>query len=102
MQLLLLLIASPIEDSVLNLCSPALGSGLMEHDRLSRWALLQPERLLRNSPSASPDGTQRVADVRAPTPRCLGDWVTGYGEHAYEARYRQAIELTSLDYQTLR
>jgi hypothetical protein len=32
---------------------------------------------------------------------CLGDWLA-YGERAYVGRYRQAIEQTSLDYQTLR
>ena len=33
--------------------------------------------------------------------RCLGDWLI-FGEQAYAGRYRDAIELTSLDYQTLR
>lgn len=32
---------------------------------------------------------------------CLGDWLL-YGEEAYCGRYRDAIEQTSLDYQTLR
>ncbi len=32
---------------------------------------------------------------------CLGDWLV-YGETAFNGRYRQAIEETSLDYQTLR
>ena len=32
---------------------------------------------------------------------CLGDWLV-YGEAAFNGRYRDAIELTSLDYQTLR
>jgi hypothetical protein len=32
---------------------------------------------------------------------CLGDWLV-YGESAFSGRYRDAIELTSLDYQTLR
>ena len=32
---------------------------------------------------------------------CLGDWLI-YGEDAYDGRYRDAIEQTSLDYQTLR
>jgi hypothetical protein len=32
---------------------------------------------------------------------CLGDWLA-YGEVAYTGRYRDAIESTSLDYQTLR
>jgi hypothetical protein len=32
---------------------------------------------------------------------CLGDWLV-YGEAAFSGRYRDAIELTSLDYQTLR
>jgi hypothetical protein len=32
---------------------------------------------------------------------CLGDWLT-YGEETYNGRYRDAIEQTSLEYQTLR
>jgi len=32
---------------------------------------------------------------------CLGDWLV-YGESAFTGRYREAIERTSLDYQTLR
>jgi hypothetical protein len=32
---------------------------------------------------------------------CLGDWLV-FGERAYTGRYQQAIEQTSLDYQTLR
>jgi hypothetical protein len=32
---------------------------------------------------------------------CLGDWLI-YGEISFAGRYREAIELTSLDYQTLR
>ena len=32
---------------------------------------------------------------------CLGDWLL-YGENAFEGRYRDAVEQTSLDYQTLR
>jgi hypothetical protein len=32
---------------------------------------------------------------------CLGDWLA-FGEKAYAGRYREAIEQTSLDYQTLR
>ena len=32
---------------------------------------------------------------------CLGDWLV-YGEATFNGRYRDAIELTSLDYQTLR
>lgn len=32
---------------------------------------------------------------------CLGDWLV-FGERAFAGRYREAIEQTSLDYQTLR
>ena len=32
---------------------------------------------------------------------CLGDWLI-HGENAYNGRYRDAVERTSLDYQTLR
>src|SRR6266702_976810 len=32
---------------------------------------------------------------------CLGDWLV-YGQAAYASRYRDAVERTGLDYQTLR
>ena len=32
---------------------------------------------------------------------CLGDWLA-YGQKTYEGRYREAVERTGLDYQTLR
>jgi hypothetical protein len=32
---------------------------------------------------------------------CLGDWLV-YGETTYNGRYREAVEKTALDYQTLR
>jgi hypothetical protein len=45
-------------------------------------------------------GTQ-LASVTTSTAWCLGDWLA-YGETAFTGRYREAIEQTSLDYQTLR
>lgn len=39
--------------------------------------------------------------VRTSSAWCLGDWLV-YGEAAFNGRYREAIERTSLDYQTLR
>lgn len=44
---------------------------------------------------------QQLSAVCTSAAWCLGDWLV-YGEHAYVGRYRQAIERTSLDYQTLR
>lgn len=44
---------------------------------------------------------KRLSDIYTSSAWCLGDWLT-YGEAAYEGRYREAIEQTSLDYQTLR
>ena len=32
---------------------------------------------------------------------CLGDWLA-YGEHQYTSRYRRAVEIVGLNYQTLR
>jgi hypothetical protein len=43
----------------------------------------------------------QLAAVTTTSSWCLGDWLT-YGENAYSGRYRDAIEQTSLDYQTLR
>ena len=45
-------------------------------------------------------GTQ-LAAVAASSAWCLGDWLT-YGQKAYVGRYREAIERTGLEYQTLR
>jgi hypothetical protein len=45
-------------------------------------------------------GTQ-LAQLADSTAWCLGDWLV-YGEAAYSGRYRDAVEVTSLNYQTLR
>jgi hypothetical protein len=44
---------------------------------------------------------KQLADICSSSAWCLGDWLI-YGEAAYRGRYREAIERTSLDYQTLR
>jgi hypothetical protein len=44
---------------------------------------------------------RRLASVADSSAWCLGDWLI-YGEKAYPGRYRDAIEQTSLRYQTLR
>jgi hypothetical protein len=44
---------------------------------------------------------RQLAAVTTSAAWCLGDWLT-YGENTYSGRYRDAIEQTSLDYQTLR
>jgi hypothetical protein len=44
---------------------------------------------------------RQLAGINSSTAWCLGDWLV-YGERAYASRYREAIERTSLDYQTLR
>lgn len=44
---------------------------------------------------------QQLSRIRTSSAWCLGDWLV-YGEAAYTGRYRDAIEQTSLDYQTLR
>jgi predicted HicB family RNase H-like nuclease len=44
---------------------------------------------------------RQLADICTLSAWCLGDWLV-YGEVAYTGRYRDAIEQTSLDYQTLR
>jgi hypothetical protein len=45
-------------------------------------------------------GAQLAAAV-ASSAWCLGDWLA-YGQSAYRGRYRDAVERTGLDYQTLR
>jgi hypothetical protein len=44
---------------------------------------------------------RQLAAINTSSAWCLGDWLI-YGEDAYSGRYRDAIEQTSLDYQTLR
>lgn len=44
---------------------------------------------------------RQLSDIYTSSAWCLGDWLV-YGEAAYDGRYRDAIEQTSLDYQTLR
>lgn len=44
---------------------------------------------------------RQLSTVSSSAAWCLGDWLV-YGQRAYEGRYRQAVEQTSLDYQTLR
>ena len=44
---------------------------------------------------------RQLAAVTTTSAWCLGDWLA-YGENAYSGRYRDAIEQTALDYQTLR
>lgn len=44
---------------------------------------------------------RQLAAVSTSSAWCLGDWLV-HGEDVYSGRYRDAIEQTSLDYQTLR
>jgi hypothetical protein len=44
---------------------------------------------------------RRLSAVASSSAWCLGDWLV-YGETAFTGRYRDAIERTALDYQTLR
>ncbi len=44
---------------------------------------------------------RKLSDIHTSSAWCLGDWLL-HGEHAYNGRYRDAVEQTSLDYQTLR
>lgn len=44
---------------------------------------------------------RQLSDIHTSSAWCLGDWLV-FGEAAYSGRYRDAVELTCLDYQTLR
>jgi len=44
---------------------------------------------------------RRLSAIATSSAWCLGDWLI-YGETSFTGRYREAIERTSLDYQTLR
>jgi hypothetical protein len=43
----------------------------------------------------------KIARAHDSSAWCLGDWIV-YGQSHYERRYRDAVEVTELDYQTLR
>jgi hypothetical protein len=43
----------------------------------------------------------RIARAHDSSAWCLGDWIV-YGKSRYEGRYREAVEASDLDYQTLR
>src|SRR5215472_6187768 len=43
---------------------------------------------------------RRLSAIATSSAWCLGDWLI-YGETSFTGRYREAIERTSLDYQTL-
>lgn len=43
----------------------------------------------------------RLSELATSSSWCLGDWLI-YGEATFSGRYREAIDRTSLDYQTLR
>jgi hypothetical protein len=65
---------------------------------IPRKGLQLPERLTFDKWLSI--GSQ-LSDVCTSSAWCLGDWLV-YGEEAYAGRYRDAIEQTSLDYQTRR
>jgi hypothetical protein len=44
---------------------------------------------------------RRLSRITNASPWWLGDWII-YGQHAYGERYKAALEVTPLDYQTLR
>jgi hypothetical protein len=44
---------------------------------------------------------EQLAAVAASSAWCLGDWLV-YGQATYGSRYREAVQRTGLDYQTLR
>lgn len=44
---------------------------------------------------------KHLSSIYSSSAWCLGDWLA-YGEDAFTGRYRDAIEMTSLNYQTLR
>jgi len=65
--------------------TPRLGLQIAQHLPFDRWVAMG----------------RQLSAVATSSAWCLGDWLV-YGEAAYNGRYREAIEHTSLDYQTLR
>jgi hypothetical protein len=74
-------------------------------DSRSGEAVLLPRIGLRIPPRFSYERWlamgKQLSSLASSSAWCLGDWLT-YGEAAFNGRYREAIEHTSLDYQTLR
>lgn len=71
---------------------------VLDSVRIPRTGLQLPYRLPFD---AWVDMGKRLAAVVNSSAWCLGDWLV-YGEVNFTGRYREAIERTSLDYQTLR
>ncbi|WP_406120425.1 LmbU family transcriptional regulator [Streptomyces canus] len=70
----------------------------MDHTTIPKTGLEFP----RNMPFARwLDVGRHLAGAASSSAWCLGDWLN-YGEVSYNGRYREAIEQSSLDYQTLR
>lgn len=69
-----------------------------DHILLPRIGLRLPQRLAFDKWVTI---GQQLSTVITSSAWCLGDWLV-YGEAAFTGRYREAIEQTSLDYQTLR
>jgi hypothetical protein len=71
---------------------------VLDSGKIPRTGLQLPYRLPFD---AWVDVGKRLAAVVNSSAWCLGDWLV-YGEVNFTGRYREAIERTSLDYQTLR
>lgn len=69
-----------------------------DHILLPRIGLRLPQRLAFDKWVTI---GQQLSTVTTSSAWCLGDWLV-YGEAAFTGRYREAVEQTSLDYQTLR
>lgn len=65
---------------------------------ISRNGLRLPQRISYNKWVGI---GKHLSNICSSSAWCLGDWLA-YGESAFDGRYRQAIDQTSLDYQTLR
>lgn len=65
---------------------------------VTQVGLQLPERLAFDSWAKA---GRRLSDIASSSSWCLGDWLV-YGQQHYADRYREAIKLVGLDYQTLR
>src|SRR5215831_74429 len=78
--------------------APVMGSPGSEHVVLPRLGLVFPRRV----PFEVWLGVgAQLAAAASSSAWCLGDWLA-YGQATYSGRYREAVERTGLDYQTLR
>lgn len=88
----------------------AIGASILKERKESTETQFNPSVFISRKGLRLPQGIsfdkwagigRHLSDVCSSSAWCLGDWVA-YGESSFAGRYREAIDHTSLGYQTLR